>query len=241
MSSSEDPFFDEENWLEVPHGGLEIFNEECVTIKLPLNSEVDTSLEHFKLESVHVAFTDGRLVRSSYSWKRWMHKAILYFTRSYTHSELAFRFISLDRTKEVWVACSIYAGECLQFEFATPKYATEQWSTFEISMTPKQQYQLLKECIDDVSRPTRFNEWVYVNFFLPHGFKRDCKQRKVWCSEHISSKFKSIGLDNFESVEPYTMDPLELFDVVKSAIDTITVHPMVLDQAIEEGLQSPYD
>lgn len=223
--------------LLVRSGGIVLMNELSVLIELPYKQ----TMLQFTLDSVHVAFTDGTTVKSSYRWKRWMNKAVLYFTRSYTHSELAYRFVSIDGRKEVWVACAIYAGERLQFEFGTTKYSGPMWRTFHLDLTSEQRYRLFSYCVEDVARPIGFNQFVYVNFFLPSWLKRDRQLHKVWCSEYIAARLRDIGLKGFENIKPYTVDPLELFEMMRESIFTATVNPIVMNDVIGRGLRLPVD
>lgn len=193
----------------------------------------------FVLHSVYVAFTDGRKLKSSKPFTRWFNKSVIYLKGHYTHSELAFKFVSLDEKWEIFAACEIRAGEELQWKWKTMNYYSDIWDLRRLSISEEQQHQLLTSCVHDVRRGVAFNSYVYVNFFLPLCLKRDRRGGKVWCSEHVSAKLKEVGLKEFKAVNPYAMDPLELYNKVVEICDTITIHPLRMSQVLKEGLTLP--
>jgi len=202
-------------------------------LKLP----VDKIMHFFSLHSAYVAFTDGRKLKSSQPFTRWFNKAVIYMKGHYTHSELAFKFVSIDCKYEIFAACEIRAGEFLQWRWKTMNYYSDVWELRRLSITEEQRHALFTSCVHDVERGIAFNRWVYVNFFLPHFLKRDRRLSKTWCSEHVSCKLKEIGLEAFIRVNPYAMDPLELYNLVIEVCDTVTIHPLRMTQLLKEGFE----
>jgi len=192
---------------------------------------------NFYLDSVHVAFTDGHRIKSRSCVNRWMNKAVICFTQKYTHSEIAFCFICPNGPDgcrlEQWVACAIYGGGKLEFIPSTARYTSPVWQHFKCDLTDQQMSQLYQDCCDDVSRGLYFNNWVYVNFFLPRLMKRDRKLERAWCSEHVSARLKSAGVEAFQDTNPYTIDPLDLFEKVKTLNTTMEFNPHMMQSLLE--------
>lgn len=196
-------------------------------------------MKFFMLHSCYVAFTDGRKLKSSKPFVQWFNKAVIYLKGHYTHSEIAFKFVSVDSTKEIWAACEIRAGEELQWKWKTMNYFSDIWDLRRLSLDEDQRLQLFTACVHDVRRGIGFNSYVYVNFFLPNWLKRDRRLTKTWCSEHVSAKLKEIGVPAFKEVNPYAMDPLELYNSVIKICDTITVHPLRMSEVLQTGFTLP--
>jgi len=214
-----------------------VLDDDQAFLRLP----VDGVQTFFVLHSVYVAFTDGRRLVSTQPFNRWFNKTVIYLKGHYTHSELAFKFVSIDNQKEIFAACEIRAGEELHWKWKTMNYASKIWELRRLSITADQRHQLLRSCVYDVRRGVGFNGYVYVNFFLPQWLKRDRCGKKVWCSEHVSRKLKEIGVEAFRRVEPCAMDPLELYNKVVQICDTVAVHPLHMTEVLKKGMTLPED
>jgi hypothetical protein len=196
----------------------------------------------FTLDSVHVAFVNGKKLPQKMSgFKRFINKAVFYITDSFTHAELAFRFRTTEESGkfyEIWLSCSILAGGMLHWDYSTYRYASPVWETRKLNMEYEQMHSLFESCRRDVHRGIEFNNWMYVNFLLP--IKRDRRLEKVWCSEHVSAKLKEVSFYGFGDVQPYKMDPLELYNRVMETCDTIIVNPVLFVSAKAQGLEPPF-
>lgn len=211
---------------------------DIVSLQLMVRGE----LRLFELESVHVAFVNGKKLPEQRGWKRFINKAVFYVTESFTHAELAFRFrtaIKDGKRYEIWAACSILAGGMLKWDWSTLRYASPVWETRKMNMESVQMQQLFEACRRDVARGVEFNNWMYFNFILPHCMKRNRRQHKVWCSEHVSAKLKEVSFYGFGDVQPHKMDPLELYNLVMETCDTIVVNPVLFVEAKARGLVPP--
>jgi len=160
-------------------------------------------------------------VNSSSAWKRYFNRIIGNITHGFTHVEFAFRFRTLNSREEIWVACNIYTGEKLQFEFKTATYvealrssSTSLWSLFVLALSPQQQVRLLQLCCEQVKRNIGFNNAVYFNFLLPCR-RNNRLQTVTFCSEFAAHCLREIGLAQFSEVQPHITDPQMVFDLAQ--------------------------
>jgi hypothetical protein len=194
---------------------------DVLTMMLPFppDSQYGTA---FVLWEAYLAFFDGQRIQSRYAWKRWLNTLIGYFTHGFTHCEIAFRWLSADLQYEIWMTCNVYSGENLQFEFKTNDYMkakeTSLWSLYALELSKTQLNKLMCDCAEDVKRGLAFNTAVYTNFLLPHYCRYDGGLRRVtFCSEHVSTALKRIKCRGFEDIIPCVMDPLTLYNYVRSS------------------------
>lgn len=200
-------------------------------LSLPVNKD----LCYFALHSAYVAFTNGSKIVSGSFFTRWFTKAVIYLKGQYTHSELAFKFVSIDSKYEIIAACEIRAGQELQWKWKTRNYYSEIWELRKLAIDEQKCHQLFTDCMRDVKKGIGFNRFVYVNFFLPDWLKRDRRLHAAWCSEHVSARLKGIALPGFENVKPYAMDPLELYNTAIRILE-LTVHPLTISEVLKKGL-----
>lgn len=182
------------------------------TLRLPYKND-----EHiFVLKDAYLAFFCGQEIVSRYWWKRVWNPIVSWFVGGYTHSEITFRFASLatfdNRPLEIYLACNIYTGEQLQFEFKTQQYKSEIWELKMLNLTRAQLFELYNICKADVQRGIAFNSQVYRNFLCPRFCAYDGQVAKsAWCSEHNASVLQRLGLAGFADIEPYRTDPQQLY------------------------------
>ena len=196
----------------------------------------------FMLFEAYLAFFDGQRIQTRYAWKRWINTLIGYFTHGFTHTEIAFRFLSADLQYELWVTCNVYQGEVLQFEFKTNDYTQERsgslWSLYALDLDKTRLNKLFCDCAEDVRRGLSFNSAVYTNFLLPPCCRYDNKLKQVtFCSEHVTKAMQRIQCRGFKDVEPYSMDPTSLYNYVRECglFKRMTIDRGVLKQIIENG------
>lgn len=171
----------------------------------------------FVLKRAYLAFFQGNEIVSRYWWKRIWNPIVSWFTGGYTHSEFAFLFQSVatveGRHLHVYLACNIYTGERLQFEFKTRQYHSEIWLLQPLRLTSQQLSRLFEICKEDVRRGIAFSSHVYRNFLCPRFCAYNGNVEKAaWCSEHNCSVLKRLGLAGFENIEPHRTHPQQLYN-----------------------------
>jgi hypothetical protein len=184
-------------------------------IQLPVGGQATA----FHLAMATVAFFNGSKIQSSSRWRQFFNRALARFAGQLTHVELAFKFTSDDMKHECWVSCCICTGESLQFEAKTARFTDEirenLWTLLALTnLTTELTEQLLTECVADVERGLSFNTALYCNFFVPWAscrYKGELEQ-VTWCSEHVATRLKALGLPAFSNLEPQYLTPQQLFE-----------------------------
>lgn len=183
----------------------------------------------FTLLTCHVAFTEGWRIVSNDSWKMLQNKFISYMTNGeYTHSEIVFKFMDMQTEEYIYAGCVVQKDYPIRWLWRTESFNMIYWEVRTINITEKQQRDLFVACRDDVNRNIEFNSWMELNFLLPWFLKVDMKGEAYWCSEHVATRLKDIGVPGFETVQPYTISPSALYSKVMTVCNTLTLHPSVL-------------
>jgi len=205
----------------------------------------------FVLKEAYLAFFNGREIKSRFWWKQALNRAIGHYIRGYTHVEFAFRFVDIDVTREIWVACLIFQGERLHFEvhphthprqFKTHDYLRDKseslWTMFPLNLDKQRLESLYHICMNDVQRNLFFNTAMYYNFFVPRCLQtRDRLQQSTFCSEYVSTVLQRLQMRGFEDIEPHVTDPLTLYQRVLDCghYKPIRVSRARLDAIMAEG------
>lgn len=188
-----------------------ISSDGLVCVELPKHSTI------FALAECYVAFANGKAAKNKSYVERLFNDIVYRWTNGVTHAELAFQFVDMHDNMFM-VACNLYLGEALKFEFKTRQYAnTELWTLHRLELDLAQKTRLFSLCQKHVQRNLRFNLAVYWNFLVPKPLAFDGKvEEKAWCSEHVAHCLREIGLAKFQSIEPHLVDPGTLLELVKT-------------------------
>lgn len=180
-------------------------------IYLELDDEV------FVLKNCYVAFANGKRAKQRSFLERIINEITYRWTKGVTHAELAFEFI--DRKSRVFiVACNLYLGEQLKFEFKTKQYSNvDLWELHRLELDDAQKVRLFRLCQTHVQRNIYFNTALYWNFCVPPRLAFNGQlQSKAWCSEHVAHCLKEIGMLQFADAQPHLIDPGRLFELVRT-------------------------
>jgi hypothetical protein len=186
--------------------------ERVLVIDLPLSGV----LTSFELESVSVAFFDGKRAEYSDPVSRVFNQIAYYIAPGFTHTELAFRFISPDKKHESWIACCIYRGESIHFEAKTGKYffdsMTSLWTLVKLEVKKEVMEQLLIDCVLDVDMGISFTKTLYWNFLNPF---KSCQctpglRQSTWCTEHAAQRLQKLKI--LDLPPPASLTPQDLYN-----------------------------
>ena len=173
-------------------------------------------LTEFELESVSVAFFDGKRADSSDVVNKVFNQLAYWIAPGYTHTELAFRFLSPDKKQEAWIACCIYRGELLHFEAKTGKYSIESmsslWTLVKLELKKEVMEQLLLDCENDVRIGVSFTKILYWNFLNPF---KNCQcapgaLQSSWCTEHVALRLQKLNI--LDLLSPASLTPQNLYN-----------------------------
>lgn len=201
------------------------------------------TVEHiFTLKSAFLAFFRGDEIVSRYWWKRVWNPVVSWFTGGYTHSEITFLFESVatmeGRHLQIYLACNIYTGESLQFEFKTKQYRSEIWELKPLKLTATQLSELYELCKADVKRGVSFNSRVYWNMLAPRFCAYDgAVESEAWCSEHNCSVLQRLGLEGFDAIRACQTHPQALYDYMRqhNHQDGFSIRPGAYDEFKKKG------
>jgi len=178
---------------------------------------VDFNGEVFALQNCYVAFANGKRAKNKSFLERLVNEITYRWTNGVTHAELAFEFV--DRNSNIFlVACNLYLGEALKFEFKTKQYAnTHLWTLHRLDLDLAQKTRLFSMCQQHVRQNIYFNVALYWNFCVPASLAYNGKlQQKAWCSEHVAHCLKEIGMPQFIDAQPHLIDPGRLLELVRT-------------------------
>lgn len=190
----------------------QISTEKIVHVTLPNYKDI------FVLKDCYVAFANGKLAKNRSFAEKLFNSATNWWTGGVTHAELAFEFI--DQNDQVFiVACNLYLGEALKFEFKTRQYANcYLWNLYRLDLSQEQKADLFALCQKHVRAGLYFNVALYWNFIVPKWMAYNGNlTRKAWCSEHVAYCLREINYPNFDSVVPHLVDPGKLLQLVQTA------------------------
>ena len=194
--------------------GLHRSTAGLLAIELPTRHGIHS----FELDRACVAFYNGttqtEAVTTCVNWA--IHRAVHTMHPGFTHTELAFHFVSEDKRSECWMSCCIYRNTALHFEAKTGKYFTEHfvpaWTVLQLVLKKPTLEQLLLDCVNDVQLGLAFNETFWWNFLMPFRFCRTRGQlrQSTWCSEHVA--FRLARLDICAFAAPERLTPQAIYD-----------------------------
>jgi len=179
---------------------------------------VDLAGEVFALRDCYVAFANGKRAKNKSFFERLFNEITYRWTNGVTHAELAFEF--MDRHSNIFfVACNLYLGESLKFEFKTKQYSnTHLWALHRLDLDQPQKTRLFTMCQNNVRQNLYFNVALYWNFCVPSRFAYNGKlEQKAWCSEHVAHCLKEIGMPQFIDAQPHLIDPGRLLELVRTS------------------------
>jgi len=171
----------------------------------------------FVLKECYVAFANGKLAKNRSFFEKLFNSVANWWTGGVTHAELAFEFI--NKNDQVFiVACNLYLGEVLKFEFKTRQYANcYLWSLYRLELTQQQKASLFSLCQNHVRTGIYFNIALYWNFIVPSKLSYNNNlANKAWCSEHVAHCLKAIQYPGFECIVPHLVDPGFLLTLVRT-------------------------
>jgi hypothetical protein len=170
----------------------------------------------FVLKDCYVAFANGKMAKHRSAVEKAFNSVVNWWTGGVTHAEVAFEFI--DKNDQVFlVACNLYLGEALKFEFKTRQYSNcYLWHLHRLGLNSAQKVNLFATCQKHVRAGLYFNVAMYWNFIVPLWLAYDGQLiEKAWCSEHVAHCLKAIGYPGFENVLPHRTDPGSLLQLIQ--------------------------